>query len=77
MLKKYSSPLNGKVFVLINKSRNKIKLLHWQGSEFVLYYKSLKRSAFEIPSNKSESGSIILSYAQLVMLIDGIHKKAW
>ncbi|MFV0522710.1 MAG: IS66 family insertion sequence element accessory protein TnpB [Mangrovibacterium sp.] len=25
-----TNPLNGEVFVFINKSHNKIKLLHWQ-----------------------------------------------
>ena len=30
-------PDNGDVFIFINKSRDKIKLLHWQGSGYLLY----------------------------------------
>ncbi len=28
------SPINGDVYVFINKSRNKVKLLHWGGRRF-------------------------------------------
>lgn len=66
------SPRNGEVFVFINKPRNKIKLLHWSGSGFVLYYKRLESGTFEHPSYDIEAGSYQLSYTQMVMLIDGI-----
>ncbi len=66
------SPLNGDVFVFINKNRNKIKLLHWKGSGFVLYYKRLEKGTFEYPKYDINEGCYILSYAQMVMLIDGI-----
>lgn len=68
-------PLNGDVFVFINKPRNKIKLLHWQSSGFVLYYKRLERGTFEIPQYDSSVGSIQISYAQLAMIIDGLSIK--
>lgn len=60
------------VFVFINKSRDKIKLLRWVGSGFVLYYKRLEKGTFNFPQYESKASAIKLSYAQLVMLIDGI-----
>lgn len=69
------SPLNGDVYVFINKSRNKIKLLHWAGSSFVLYYKRLETGTFEHPEYDVENGSFQLSYSQMVMLTDGISIK--
>jgi len=60
------------VFVFINKRRDKIKLLHWTGVGFVLYYKRLEKGTFEFPKYDAKDSSIKLSYAQLVMLIDGI-----
>jgi transposase len=66
------SPMNGEVFVFINKARNKIKLLHWSGSGFVLYYKRLESGTFELPQYDLQSGSYQLNYTQMVMLIDGI-----
>jgi len=69
------SPFSGDVYVFINKSRNKIKLLHWSGSSFVLYYKRLESGTFEHPRYDIQSGSYTLSYSQIVMLVDGISIK--
>ena len=69
------SASNGDVYVFINKIRNKIKLLHWAGSGFVLYYKRLESGTFEHPKYDIETGSYQLSYSQIVMLIDGISIK--
>lgn len=62
----------GEVFVFVNKRRDKIKLLHWVGSGFVLYYKRLEQGTFEIPRYTISDSAIKLSYAQMVMLIDGL-----
>lgn len=69
------SAFNGEVYVFINKSRNKIKLLHWAGSGFVLYYKRLESGTFEHPQYDIETGSYQMSYSQVVMLVDGISIK--
>jgi len=68
-------PCNGSVYIFINRTRDKIKLLHWQGISFTLYYKRLEEGTFELPEYDSEVGSITLSYAQIVMLIDGLSIK--
>jgi transposase len=67
-----SNPLNGDVFIFINRRRDKIKLLHWQGISFTLYYKRLEEGTFEVPTYDLEAGSITLTYAQMVMLVDGL-----
>lgn len=64
--------LSQSVFVFINNRRDKMKLLHWRGSGFVLYYKRLEEGTFELPKYDLPNGIIKLSYAQVVMLIDGI-----
>lgn len=63
---------NATVFIFINKRRDKVKLLHWVGSGFLLYYKRLEEGTFELPNYEVEQGMILLSYTQMVMLIDGI-----
>lgn len=70
-----TNPCNGEVFIFINKMRDKIKLLHWQGGGFTLYYKRLEEGTFEIPSYDASAGSITLSYTQLAMVIDGLSIK--
>ena len=69
------NPVSGEVFIFINKSRDKIKLLHWQGSGYLLYYKRLEQGTFELPRYDASVGSITLSYAQLVMIMDGLSIK--
>ena len=77
LAKEYTTrePLSGDVFVFVNRRRDKIKLLHWQGSSFTLYYKRLEEGTFEMPSYDPQVFSIELSYTQMVMLIDGISIK--
>jgi transposase len=67
-----SAPISGDVFVFVNRRRDKIKLLHWQGVSFMLYYKRLEEGTFEIPAYGPGGYSIELSYTQMVMLIDGL-----
>jgi transposase len=69
------NPTGGEVFIFINKTRDKIKLLHWHGSGYLLYYKRLEKGTFELPRYDASVGSISLSYAQLVMIIDGLSIK--
>jgi transposase len=70
-----SNPCSGDVFIFINRPRNKIKLLHWQGIGFTLYYKRLEEGTFESLDYDPEIGSITLSYAQIVMLVEGLSIK--
>ena len=70
-----TNPCNGDVFIFINRRRDKIKLLHWQGISFTLYYKRLEKGTFELPEYDSSIGSITLNYTQLAMIIEGLSIK--
>jgi len=67
-----TNPTNSKVFIFVNKKRNKIKILHWRIGGFILYYKRLEKGTFEVPKYDKNVKSIKLNYAQLVLLFDGI-----
>lgn len=60
------------VYAFINKRGNKLKLLHWSAGGFVLYYKRLEKGIFDLPSYELKEGLIVLSYTEMVMLLDGI-----
>ena len=64
-----SDPTDGSVYVFLNKDRTLIKLLHWEGDGFTLYYKRLEKGTFERPSLGSEQ---LLSWQQLVLITEGI-----
>jgi len=70
-----ANPCSGDVFIFINKRHDKVKLLHWQGISFTLYYKRLEKGTFDLPQYDIESGSITLSYTQIVMMVDGLSIK--
>lgn len=69
------SPLHGEVFAFINKGRDKLKLLHWQGGGFVVYYKRLEEGTFELPEYDIPGGWITMNYTEMVMVIDGLSIK--
>lgn len=57
---------SGDGFIFINKRRNMIKILVWDGNGYVIYYKRLAAGSFEWPENKE------ISATQLMMIIEGI-----
>jgi transposase len=66
------NPLSGDVYVFLNKPRNRIKLLLWDGDGFWLFYKRLEKGTFQLPANCSRSTSTVLAYDELLMIIKGI-----
>lgn len=64
-----SNPMNGSVYVFLNKNRNLIKLLHWEHGGFVLYYKRLEKGVFERPAQGLSSQ---ISWRDLMLIIEGI-----
>lgn len=61
-------PLDGGVYIFINKRRNKMKLLVWDRNGFVLYYKSLESGTFEIPLGDK----LVISWSKLLLILEGI-----
>ena len=66
-----ADPFEGSVFVFFNKRRDRIKLLLWDGNGFWLLYKRLESGTYERLRN-SDSTRLVLSRAELSMLLDGI-----
>lgn len=68
------NPLSGDLFVFLNRGRNKVKLLHWDGNGLWLHYKRLEKGTFRALTTSAQSGAAI-SRAELSMLLDGIEVK--
>lgn len=64
------SPTNGDVFIFLNKRRNMLKLLHWEGDGFVLYYKRLEQGTFTRPELSKNKQAI--SWSDLALMVAGI-----
>lgn len=66
--------LSGDVFIFLNRRRNMIKLLVWDRSGFVIYYKRLEKGTFEIPELNKDTSQI--EWSELVMILEGIRLKS-
>jgi transposase len=69
-------PLSGHLFVFLNKARNRVKILFWDGGGFCLFCKRLERGTFALPNRKELfSLSYEVDRVGLAMLLDGITAK--
>lgn len=64
------NPLSGDVFVFLNKNKNQVKLLFWEGDGFSLYYKRLEKGTYELPVSGNKKCEI--SAADLRLILEGI-----
>jgi transposase len=69
-------PYEGHLFVFVGKAKDKIKILFWDRSGFVLYLKRLERGRFQLPAVNLRTLHVELEPAQLAMLLDGIDLNA-
>ena len=67
-----SSVLQGGVYIFINKKRNQIKLLAWEGDGLAIYYKRLEKGVYELPSIAANSNSATIDAVQLQLILQGI-----
>ena len=63
-------PYSGHVFVFRGRRGDLVKLLWWDGDGLCLFAKRLERGRFVWP--RGEEGVVVLSRAQLSMLLEGI-----
>jgi transposase len=68
-------PVSGHLFVFVNRRRDLLKILHWDGSGYWIWYRRLERGTFQLPTpadaGESQAG-IELTPAQLSLILEGI-----
>lgn len=64
------NPASGAVFVFRGRRGDRVKVLHWDGQGFCLYYKVLERGYFPWPT--VEKGKVTLTSGQFAMLWEAI-----
>ena len=68
------NPLSGDLFVFLNRRRNRVKLIQWDGNGLWLHYKRLEKGTFR-PIRSARADGVTLTRAELSMLLDGIEFK--
>ena len=69
-------PYGGHLFVFVGKAKDKVKILFWDRSGFVLYLKRLEKGRFQLPVIDLKRKHVEMEAAQLAMLLDGIDLNA-
>jgi transposase len=65
-----ADPLDGSLFLFMNRRRDRLKILHWDGSGYWLYYKLLEAGTFEAMA--SDDRCVRIDATQLAMLLGGV-----
>jgi transposase len=68
--------LSGAVFIFLNKKRNQVKLLLWEGDGLALYHKRLEKGTYELPLLKAETATLSITSEQLLWILQGISLKS-
>jgi transposase len=65
-----SDPLDGSLYLFVNRRGNRLKILHWDGCGFWVYYRVLERGTFEVP--RSDERRVVIDATQLAMILGGV-----
>ena len=64
--------LEGDVYIFFNRKRTQVKMLVWDRSGFVLYYKRLEKGCFERLGQAGGGKGFEISWGDLQMVMEGI-----
>jgi transposase len=70
----HKNPLDGTIFVFINRVADRLKILYWDRDGYALWYKRLEAGRFRLPAALTIGGEsvVLISAAQLAMILEGI-----
>lgn len=67
-----ANPLTTDVYIFLNRKRNQIKLLLWEGDGYSIYHRRLEKGTFELPAFGQSDTHAAISYNQLLLILQGI-----
>jgi transposase len=66
-------PLDGHLFVFLNRRKNQVKLIVWTRGGFTIVHKRLERGTFTFPARVTAgAASVMIDAHELTMLLEGI-----
>ena len=65
-------PLSGHLFLFINRRRDKLKILYWDGDGLAIWYRRLEQGTFQVPKIAADRKSAEIRSDELMMLLRGV-----
>lgn len=67
-----ADPTDGSLFLFLNRRRDRMKILHFDGGGFWLYYRLLEAGTFEALPSGDGSSRLEIDATELSMLLSGV-----
>ena len=64
--------LSGHLFLFVNRRRDKLKILYWDGDGLAIWYRRLEQGTFQMPTIADDQKSAEIRSEELTMLLRGI-----
>jgi transposase len=71
--KMHENPVNGELFVFINRRQTQVKILYFDRSGYCIWMKRLEEGSFKKPLASAEKTA--LTWTQLKLILEGIELK--
>jgi transposase len=68
--------LGGNLFLFLNRRRDRLKLMTWEGDGWIIFYKRLERGTFERPRPTADGTTMELDATDLALLLAGVELKS-
>lgn len=67
-----SDPLSGALFLFVNRRRDRMKVLYWDGDGLAIWYRRLEQGTFRLPKASDDALSVEIRSDEFTMLLRGI-----
>ena len=65
-------PMSGHLFLFLNRRRDKLKVLYWDGDGLAIWYRRLEQVTFQMPNVQEGAKQVEIRSEELTMLLRGI-----
>lgn len=65
-------PVDGHLFLFVNRRRDRLKMLWWDRDGLALFYKRLEAGGYQVPEPPKDRHGIEIDATHLAMLLSGV-----